>query len=154
AASAGAPVGSGSLSWSAVLVDSAGVAQTGKPLTAAWTALGDRAPRFGSVRNTGTAALTGQTYTASVSGLLPSPVRVDACVGAAWNTAANTCAGTVTTLVLSSAGTASPATALAVGGQLGIRVSLTGGLSGNTNATIGVSVANNAHIRTATTTNS
>ncbi|HEX6346828.1 hypothetical protein [Umezawaea sp.] len=154
AASAGPPVGATSLSWSAVLVDGSGVAQTGRPLTAGWAVIGDRAPRFGSVRNTGTAALTGQTYTASVNGLLASPVRVDACVGAAWNTTANTCAGTVTTLVTSAAGTGSPATALAVGGQLGIRISLTGALSGTTNATVGVSVANGAHVRAATTTNS
>ncbi|PRY39595.1 hypothetical protein [Umezawaea tangerina] len=152
-AAAGSPVGTATLSWSAVLVDGAGAVQTGKPLSVSW-GIGDRTPRFGGVRNSGTAALTGQTYTAAVSGLLPSPVWVDACVGGTWNTTANTCSGTVTQLVTSSAGSAPAATAVPVGGQLDLRVSLTAALSGSTTASIGVSVTNGANTRAATTTNS
>ncbi|MET1071579.1 MAG: hypothetical protein ABWY11_02910 [Umezawaea sp.] len=153
-AAAGSPVGTATPSWSAVLADSAGAVQTGRPLSVNWTLLGDQRPRFGSVRNAGTAALTGQTYTAAVSGLLPSPVRVDACVGGTWNTTANTCSGTVAQLVTSTAGTASAATAIPVDGRLDLRISLTATLSGTTTASVGVSVTNGAHTRAATTTNS
>ena len=92
------------------------------------------APKFFTVVNTGTATLTGTTWSATVtrdgSNGNVKPVRFDACVGAAWNTLLNTCPGTVTAIgtTADKDGTmtvTSPVTAAAVGSVLSVRAQLT-----------------------------
>lgn len=140
------------LSWSAVLADSTGAVQTGKPLTVSWGVL-DTAPRYATVRNSGTAALSGQTYTVTVTGgLLPAGVRLDACAGGSWSATTGTCSGTVVALADSGSGATAAARALAAGDQLSLRIALSG--SGvTTTATVGVAVSR-AQVRAATTSNS
>ncbi|WP_318307506.1 hypothetical protein [Amycolatopsis solani] len=138
------------VTWSAVLADSSGAVQTGKPLTVSW-GLFDTAPRYASVRNNGTVALTGETYAVTVTGgLLPAGVRLDACAGGTWS--GGSCPGTVVALTDSAAGSSSVVRALGVGDQLSLRVSLTG-TGVTTTATVGVSVSR-TQIRAATTSNS
>ncbi|MGW5722583.1 hypothetical protein ACWEVP_40875 [Amycolatopsis sp. NPDC003865] len=136
------------VTWSAVLADSSGAIQTGKPLTVSWGLL-DSTPRYASVRNNGTVALTGQTYTVSESGAATS-VRLDACVGGTW--AADRCSGTVVALTDSTAGATAVTRSLAAGEQLSLRL-VQNGLLGLTTATVSVSVSR-AQIRAATTSNS
>ncbi|GLY44103.1 hypothetical protein Amsp01_101260 [Amycolatopsis sp. NBRC 101858] len=134
------------LSWSAVLADSTGAVQTGKPLTVSWGLL-DTTPRYASVRNNGTAALTGETYTVTAS---LATVRLDACVGGTWS--GSTCSGTVVTLTDSTSGSTAVTRALAAGDQLGLRLTPSG-LLGLASATVSVSVSR-AQVRAATTSSS
>ncbi|WP_410575487.1 hypothetical protein [Amycolatopsis sp. cmx-4-61] len=147
-ATAGTAITATTVTWSAVLADGWGALQTGKPLSVSWGLL-DATPRYASVRNTGTVALTGETYTVTESGVATS-VRLDACVGGTW--VADKCAGTVVALTDSTAGATAAARPLAVGEQLSLRLVQTG-LPGLTTATVSVSVSR-AQIRTATTSNS
>lgn len=110
----------------------AGVNGTGSP-SLSWSPLEGTtmAPKFFTIVNTGTTTLIGTTWSALVSrdgsnGNVKTPLRFDACVGAAWNTLLNTCAGTVTTIgtTLEKEGTMSvesTVTASAVGSALSVR---------------------------------
>ncbi|MCR6484467.1 hypothetical protein M8542_16710 [Amycolatopsis sp. OK19-0408] len=144
-ATASAAARATTVTWSAVLADSTGAVQTGKALTVSWGLL-DTAPRYASVRNNGTVALTGETY--QVSATLAT-VRLDACVGGAWS--GGTCPGSVVTLTDSTAGSAAVTRALAVGEQLSLRLT-PNGLLGLATASVSVSVSR-AQIRAATTSN-
>jgi hypothetical protein len=84
------------------------------------------ASQYFQVSNTGSVGLTGQTYTVSNSkptnGNAPPTIAIDACVGAAWNTTTNTCAGTVTRLTTSAAqGSTTVTVAIAAGAALSCR---------------------------------
>jgi hypothetical protein len=138
-------------SWSATLVDADGRLKQGQPLIASWpVALGT--PVYGSVRNTGKAALTGQSYEVTVTGG-NTRVDVDACVGANWNTLLGTCAGTTVPLDTSAqAGPTATSTALAVGASISIRIKPALYLAGLT-ASLTVTTSR-ANVRAASTINS
>lgn len=88
----------------------AGVAVPGAapngPYVVAWTS--PPTPRYLDVVNTGTAKLVSMTLSGQNSqpsnGTAPPEIGVDACVGAVWNAAANSCAGTVVRLGATSGG--------------------------------------------------
>lgn len=128
------------VSWSATLARSDGTLLTGGTLPA-----GTGATVFGSVRNTGTIALASQTY--QLSGAVLPTAKVDACVGGTWNTTANTCGGTVQSLLAFGSSSASVSLPLAVGASVGIRISTL------LPASLNVSVAR-SDVRAATTSNS
>lgn len=145
-ATAPATTGAATATWSAVLADSTGALQTGKPLGVSWGLL-DSAPRYASVRNNGTVALTGETF--QVTATLAT-VRLDACVGATWT--GGTCAGSVVTLTDSTSGPTAVTRALATGAQLSLRLTPSS-LLGLATASVTVSVTR-AQARAATTSNS
>ncbi|MGW4522952.1 hypothetical protein [Amycolatopsis sp. NPDC004378] len=145
-ATASATARASTVTWSAVLADSAGAVQTGKPLTVSWGLL-DTSPRYASVRNNGTVALTGETYQVSAS---LATVRLDACVGGTWSGGA--CSGAIVTLTDSTSGATAVTRALAAGEQLGLRLT-PNGLLGLASASLSVSVSR-AQVRAATTSNS
>ena len=140
---------SGSFGATAAAVGTTPVA--GATLTVSWTLL-DGSPKFGQVVNTGTLPLSFSRYTVTKSVLaILSTVRVDACVGATWNTTANTCAGTVTVLTDSTTSATRAVAPGATGASLSIRFTLTGLAA--LSATLSVSTAR-ADARAATTTSS
>ena len=114
-------------SWGAVAADTGSTAPaTGTPYTVSWNTL--VLDHYFSIYNTGTLALTAETYTATNSKtatFTPPPIELDACVGAAWNTTLNTCAGTTVKLAVTGQGATTTAAAIAVSGSLSVRVTPT-----------------------------
>lgn len=147
AATAAGPAGAATTgSWAATLVRADGTVLTGRPWSTSYASL-VTTYAYGAVRNTGTLALTGQTYSLTWSSLA-APV-VDACVGGNWQSATGACAGTVVRLATN--GTTTTRLALAPGEAVGLRVTLP--------ATFGSTVTlsastSRAHVRAATATNS
>lgn len=132
AATAAGTATTGSASWSAVLVDAGGTASTGHALTLTWPI--GLVPQYVSVRNTGTLALTAQSYT--VTGGTGA-----ACVGGSWNIL-GLCTGAEVAL------TANAKVTLPVGGSAPIKVT-----PASTSVTLTVSTAR-ANARAAATTSS
>ncbi len=134
----------------------AGVGGTGSP-SLTWSVVdGSLAtPRYFTVVNTGSAKLTGTTWTATVTrpgnnGNVPS-VRFDACVGATWNASANTCAGTTTVIgtSLDKVGTmsvASAVTAANAGSVLSVRATPDASLGQTITAVVSTSVNSSTQV--------
>jgi hypothetical protein len=121
----------------------------GTQLTTSWTTLNFNTPKFGTVTNTGSLALATASYTVTDGGLSLSDVKVEACFGATWNTAADTCAGTI--VLLDSSSSAGATTAIAPSQpntSLSVRLTPTG-LAVVLTATLSISVTR-ADVRAAT----
>jgi hypothetical protein len=109
-------------------------------------------PQFFTVGNTGTINLTAATYTATGTPATAS-FTIESCSGA-WNETANTCPGTITTVITTAM---SPQTSTAVpagaGQSIRLRAKVTGTIAKFTvpSLTLGVSVTR-AQARAATTT--
>ena len=139
----------GSARWAAV--PTAGTtAPTGTgALTLTFTAL--QTPRYISVFNTGTVALTGSTMTVTMSSQ-QGVTNVQAC-SAGWNETLGTCLGTVTTYGTSNAVSTTNTNPLAVGASVRLKVTPTGA-NGN-GFTVGISTSvSRAQARAKTTTSS
>ena len=123
AARASKPVAATSASWGAAGAPIGGAAVTGSAYAVNWPG-GAVVPQYFQIRNTGSVALTGQTYTATNSkttnGQVPPVVALDACVGATWT--AGSCTGTVVRLATSDAGANTVTIAIAAGGALSVRI--------------------------------
>lgn len=114
-----------SASWAAAGAPVDGPATTGSPYVVSWTG-GALGPQYLQIRNIGSVALTGQTYTATNSktsnGQVPPVVALDACVGATWNTLLGTCTGTIVRLTTSDVASSTTTTAIAAGGALSVQI--------------------------------
>ena len=112
-----------SASWGASGAPIGGAAVTGSPYVVNWNA-GAIGAQYFQIRNTGSVALTGQTYTATNSkttnGQVPPVAALDACVGSTWTV--GVCTGTVVRLATSDAGPNTVTTAIAAGGALSVRI--------------------------------
>lgn len=137
-------------SWAATLVTANGTVLTGQPLKTSYTVLSANY-LYASVRNTGTTALSAQTYALTTTGTLGA-AALDACVGGTWQTTTNTCTGNVVRITADN--TSGPRTAITLteGSSVGLRITLPPPL---VTATVSLSVSTSrADIRPATTIHS
>ncbi|MFD9698752.1 hypothetical protein [Lentzea sp. NPDC059081] len=132
-ADAVADLQAGTARWAATLVRPDGTLSTGTAWSTTYSGLGTSYV-YGNVRNTGTLALTAQTYTLSASGFLVNPPTATACVNGAWQATTGTCTGTQVALA---GATALP---IAVGAGVSVRLTLQPALLGGT-ASLSVSVS-------------
>jgi hypothetical protein len=145
-------------SWGAAGAPVGGPATIGSPYVVTWSG-GALGAQYLQISNTGSIALTGQTYTATNSkttnGQAPPVVALDACVGAAWNTLLGTCPGTIVRLTSTDQASSTTTTPIAADGALSVRIQpvtlVNFPQSYNTNITVSVT---RSQARTATTTRS
>lgn len=142
-----------SASWGAAGATTSGSPTLGTPFVISW-ALITLLPtsQYFKVTNTGTLALSGETYAATNSGG-PS-VKLTACVGATWNTSSGSCGGTQVLLDTSGGGSTTSTTAIAIGASLSVQAETTGLLSLGTFTTSVTVTAARSQVRAATTTTS
>jgi hypothetical protein len=140
-------VGSGSFAVVPTLLSTGIPAPASLPLTFALGAA--PIPLYFNAVNTGSITVSAASYSAVVTGGIggTTTVTLAACVGASWNQALGTCAGTTTTTIgswtsASSAAIASTAVPAAAAARLSIKASVTGGsLTSVTVATVNISVS-------------
>lgn len=131
-------------SWAAVPA-LAGQAPGGG-LTINWQSLGSNQRAFVDVVNTGSLDLTGVTMNVTTArnaggGNAPFPTfTVEACVGASWVDATNSCGGTVTSLGAVSSGTMNVGIPIAAGARLSLRLSSNGNAGSGARFTTSVDV--------------
>jgi hypothetical protein len=142
-----------SASWGAAGSTTNGSPTPGSPFTISWAII-TLLPtsQYFKVTNTGTLALTGETYSAVNSG--GPTVVLTACVGAAWSATTGACGGTQVSLGQSGGGAVTSTTAIPVGGSLSVRAQTTGLLSLGTFTTSVTVDAARSQVRAGTTTNS
>jgi hypothetical protein len=143
----------GSASWGAAGATTSGSPTTGTPFVLSWN-LVTLLPtsQYFKVVNTGSLALTAETYTTVNSG--GPTVALTACVGATWNAALGTCGGTQVSLGQSGGGAATASTAISSGASLSVRAQTTGVLSlGSFTTSVTVTTVR-SQVRAGTTTNS
>lgn len=128
--------------WATTLVTAGGQVLTGQPFTATILISGSPTVYF-TARNTGTTALTAQTYTVTASGIPLSGMTLTACATGAWQN--GTCAGAVSAI---ESGKSAPLP-IAVGGQVGMKLTVPAGLFVTVSVTVSTS---RGGIRPATTT--
>ncbi|MDQ1539897.1 MAG: hypothetical protein QOH29_623 [Actinomycetota bacterium] len=154
-------VGSGSFAVVPTLLSTGIPSPASLPLT---FALGVApVPQYFSAVNTGSITVSAAGYSVVVVGGIggTTSVTLTACVGASWNQALGTCAGTTTTIgswtSASSAAISSTAVPAAAAARLSLKASVTGGsLTSVTSATVNISVSSGPtrQIRAATTVDS
>jgi hypothetical protein len=144
-----------SASWGAAGATTSGSTTLGSPFVVSW-ALITLFPtsQYFKVTNTGTLALTGETYTTVNSG--GPTVSLTACVGGTWNSSSGVCpsGGTQVSLGQSGGGATTSTTAIPVGSSLSVRAQTTGLLSLGTFTTSVTVTAARSQVRAGTTTNS
>jgi hypothetical protein len=142
-----------SASWGAAGATTSGSPTIGSPFVLSW-ALITLLPtsQYFKVTNTGTLALTGETYSAVNSG--GPTVKLTACVGATWNATGGTCGGTQVSLGTSGGGSTTSTTAIAVGASLSVQAQTTGLLSLGSFTTSVTVTAARSQVRAGATTNS
>lgn len=147
-----APVQATTVSWGATLLKADGTLLTGAALSVSVPANLVSQYVFASARNTGTVALTGETYTLTATGLNFGQSILEACTSGSWQSTTNTCTGTTTKIATANGGATSSLLSLAVGASLSLRVTVPATLIGST-VTVSAS-ASRAQVRAATTVNS
>jgi hypothetical protein len=118
-------------------------------------------PQYFSAVNTGTVSITAAGYSVAVTGgTTGTTVKLEACVGASWDTVAGTCAGTSALIGTWTSGSAAVVSSTTVPAAAAARLSLKSTVTGGsalsvTVATISISVSSGPtrQIRAATTTN-
>jgi hypothetical protein len=144
-------VGSGS--WGAAGSTTSGSPALGTPFVLSWNLI-TLLPtsQYFKVVNTGSLALTAETYTTTNSG--GPAVALTACVGATWNALTGSCGGSQVSLGQSGGGATSASTAIAAGASLSVRAQTTGILSLGTFTTSVTVTTTRNQARAATVTNS
>ena len=142
--------------WSVVTI-TAGTAAASGALAIDWSRIKGTSYSFIDSVNSGTVAVSGFTYTLSTvrngQGGQPFPtITLDACSGAQWDTAANTCTGTVVRVGSSTGGSVVVITALGVAGRLSLRATSSGPPGSSFTTTISTVVAR-SDVRAGQTTN-
>ncbi len=140
-----------SATWSVVATPLGAAPQNG-PLIMAWNVSGGTAYQYFELVNTGSLALSGETFRVinvynKTGNVKPPTVTFDACIGGTFNTSTTACSGTIRNIGSTSTEVFTTLhNAIAAGGRFAIRASTPPGASSSYTTTVSVSV-NRAMVR-------
>jgi len=114
-----------SASWGATPAANGSTPTPGSSYVITWNLTGALIYQYFQIANTGTLALTAQTYSAvnskPTNGNAPPTIGIDACVGATWNTLTGACAGTVVRITASNQSATTASIPIPAGTSLSVR---------------------------------